>query len=74
MWPLRGQYLEFDYGDYKQEDDTKPKPPRRNQARCPVNSFIDAKAGVDGNTDNDDRFDNDNDQLDWSFVATDIEF
>ena len=48
VWPFRRQHLEFEDGDYEQEEDTEQEPPRRrNKARRRVNLFIDSKAGVD---------------------------
>ena len=42
----RHPHLEFDNGDYEQEEVTEPEPPRRRtKARRLVNPFIDAKAG-----------------------------
>ena len=49
VWPPRRPHLEFDNGDYEQEEDTEPEPPKqRTKARRRVNPFIDAEAGVDG--------------------------
>ena len=75
MWPPRRPHLEFDDGDYKQEEDTEPEPPRRRkQARRRVNPFIDAEAGVDGDASNDKGSEDENDDLDRFIVADDIEF
>ena len=53
VWPQRHPHLEFDDGNYEQEEDTEPKPPkRRNKALLRVNTFIDAEAGVDGEASN----------------------
>ena len=65
LWPTRRPHLEFDNGDYEQEENTRPEPPRRrNQARHHVNPFIDAEAGVDGDASNDEESEDDNDDLD----------
>ena len=74
VWPQRRSHLEFDDGDYEQ-DNAKPEPPRRrNKARRRVNPFIDAEAGVDGDASNDEVSDDENDDLDGFIVADDIEF
>ena len=75
LWPQRRPHLEFDDGDYEQEEDTEPEPPKRKKtARRRVNPFIDAEAGVDGDTSNDEGSEDENDDLDGFIVADDIEF
>ena len=75
VWPPRRPHLEFDDGDYEQEEDTEPEPPkRRNKARRRVNPFIDAEAGVDEDASNDKGSDDENDDLDGFIVVDDIEF
>ena len=45
VWPPRRPHLEFDVGDYEQQEDTKPHPVRRQKnARRRANPFIDAEA------------------------------
>ena len=62
VWPPRRPHLEFDDGDYEQEENTEPEPPKRtNKARRRVNPFIDAEAAVVGNANNDGGSDNEND-------------
>ena len=74
MWPLRRPHLEFDDGDYEQED-TLPEPPKcRKQERRRVNPLIDAEAGVVCDTSNDEGSDDENDDLGKFIVADDIEF
>ena len=74
LWPPRRPHLEFNDGDYEQED-TEPEPPRRRKnARCRVNLFIEAEAGVDGDASNDEGSEDENDDLDGFIVADDIEF
>ena len=75
LWPLRRPHLEFDDGDYEQEEDTETEPPRRIiKARRRVNPFIDAEAGVDRDASNDEGSEKENDDLDGFIVADDIEF
>ena len=75
VWPPRRPHLEFDDGDYKQEEDTEPQPVRRRtNARRRANSFIVTEAGVDGNSSGDENTDNVNDDLDGFIVANDIEY
>ena len=75
MWPPRRPHLKFDDGDYKQEEDTGTElPRRRKKARCRVNPFIDAEAGVDKEASNDKGSNNENDDLDGFVVADEIEF
>ena len=75
VWPPRRPHLEFDDGDYEQEEDTEPEPLRRRKnARRRVNPFIDAEAGMDGDASNDEGSDDENDDLDGFIVADDIEF
>ena len=67
--------MEFDVGDYKQEEDIKPEPPRRRKrARRKANQFIDSEAGVDGEASGDEGGDDENDYLDGFIVAADVVF
>ena len=75
VWPPRRPHLEFDDGDYEQEEDTEQKPPRRRKnAQRRVNPFFDAEAGVEGDASNDEESDDENDDLNGFIVADDIEF
>ena len=75
MWPLRRSHLEFDDGDYEQKEDTEPQPViRRKNARRSANPFIDTEAGVDGYASCDENTDDDNDYLNGSIVADDVEY
>ena len=75
VWPPRRPHLEFNDGDYGQEEDTEPQLVRRRKsARRRVNPFIDSEAGVDGDASGDERSDDENDDLDGFIVADDIEF
>ena len=75
VWPPRRPRLEFDVGDYKQEEDIEPEPPRcRKRARRRANPFIDSEAGVDGEASGDEGSDDENDDLDGFIVADDVEF
>ena len=56
--PPRRPHLEFDDGDYEQEEDTERDLPRqRKNMRRRVNPFIEAEAGVDGVASNDEGSD-----------------
>ena len=73
MWPPRRLHLELEDGDYQQESDTEPDPPRRrNKARRRNNPFIDAEAGVDGDASGDEGTEDKNDDLDGFIVADDV--
>ena len=75
VWPQRRLHLEFDDGDYEQEDDTEPEPPKRRKIkRRRVNLFIDAKAGVDGDASKDKGSDDNNYDLYGFIVDDNIEF
>ena len=75
VWQFCRPHLEFDDGDYEQEEDTEPELPRRRKtARRRLNSFIEAEAGVDGDASNNEKSDDENDDLDGFIVADDIEF
>ena len=75
VWLPRRPQLEFDNGEYEQEEDTEPEPPRRRKkVRHRVNPLIDAEAGVDGDSINDEKSDEENEDLDEFIVADDIEF
>ena len=65
VWPPRRSHMEFDDGDYEQEEHAEPKLlRRRKKALCRANVFIDAKAGVDGDASCDKGFDDENDNFD----------
>ena len=52
--PPRRHHLEFDDGDYEQEEDTEPQPVRRRKsARRRANPYIDTEAGVNGDASGD---------------------
>ena len=54
VWPPRRPHLEFDDGDYEQEEDTEfSSVRRRKNARLRANPFIDTEAGVYGNASGD---------------------
>ena len=75
MWPPRRPHLEFDDGNYEQEEDTEPQPVRcRKNARRRANPFIDTEAGVDGNASGDENTDDENDDLDGFIIADDVEY
>ena len=76
VWlPIRRSHLEFDKGDYEQDEDVEPEPPRRRKkVRRRTNPFIDAEAGVDGAASADERSDDENNELDGFIVADDFEF
>ena len=62
---LRRLRVEFDVGDYEQEEDIKPKPRRRRKrAKRRANLFIDAESGVDREASSDEGRDEENDDLD----------
>ena len=74
MWPPPRPHLEYDVGDYEQEN-TETEPPRgRKQARRSVNLFIYAEAGVDGDASGEENTDDENDDLDGFIVADDVEY
>ena len=65
--------MEFDDGNYEQEEETEPDPPRhRNKARRRAYPFIDDEADVDGEASGDEGIHNENDYLDGSIVADDV--
>ena len=73
VWPIRFPHLEFDDGDYEQEEDTEPQPVRcRQSAQRRANSFIDAEFGVEGAASGDEVTDDENDGLDGIIVAEDV--
>ena len=75
MWPHRRPHLQFDDGNYEQEEDTEPQQVRRRKnARRRANPFIDTEAGVDGNASGDENTDDENDDLDNFIVADDVEY
>ena len=75
VWPPRRPHLEFDDGDYEQEEDTLPEPARRRKrARRRPNPFIDAEAGVDVDASGDEGSDDENDDLDGFIITDDIEY
>ena len=74
MWPPRRPHLELEDGDYEQESDAEPAPPRhRKKARRRTYPFVDAKAGVDRDASGDEGTENENDVLDGVIVADDVE-
>ena len=75
VWPPRRPHLEFDDGDYEQEENTELQPVRRRKSagRC-ANPFIDTEARVDGDASGDEGTDDDNDDLDGFIVADDVEY
>ena len=75
MWPPCRPHLEFDDGDYEQEEDTEPQPVRRRKsARRRANPFIDTEAGVDGDASCDEQTDDEIDDLDGFIVADNVEY
>ena len=75
VWLPRRPHLEFDDGDYEQEEHTEPQPVRRRKnARFRAISFIDTEAGVDGNASVVEITDDENDDLDGFIVAHDVEY
>ena len=75
VWPPRRPHVEFDDGDYEQEEDTEPQPVRRRKnARRRANPFINTEAGVDGHASGDENTDNENDDLDSFIVADDVQY
>ena len=71
--PPRRPHLEFDDGDYEQEEDTEPQPVRRQKnARRRANPYIYTEAGVDGNASGDEKTDDENDDLDGFIVADSV--
>ena len=74
LWPLRRPHLEFDDGNYEQED-TEPQPVRhRKNARRRANLFIDTEAGVDGNASCDEKTDDETDDVDGFIIADNVEY
>ena len=75
MWPPRRPHINFDNGDYEQQEDAEPEPPkRRKKARRCANPFIDAEAGVDGEASGDGGSDNENDDVDGFIIADYVQF
>ena len=75
MWPLCRPHLEFDDGDYEQEEDTEPQPVRSpKNARRRANPFIATEAGVDGDASGDEQTDDENNDLEGFIVANDVEY
>ena len=74
MWPPLRPHLELENGDYEQESDSEPEPPRRRKkARRHTNPFIDTEACVDGDASGDEGTEDENDDLDCFIVADDLE-
>ena len=75
MWSPRRPHLERENGDYEQESDAEPEPPRRrkNARRCNI-PFIDAEVNVDGVASGNEGTKNENDDLDSFIVADDVEY
>ena len=62
VWPPRRPHMEFNVGNYEQEEDIEPEPPkRRNKLRPHANPFIDAEAGVNGDASGDEEGDKNKD-------------
>ena len=75
MWQPRRLHLEFDDGNYEQEEDIEPQPVRRRKiARLRANPFIDIEAGVNGNASGDEKTDDENNNLDGFIVADDEQY
>ena len=56
VWTFRRPHLELKDGDYEQESDAEPEPPRRRkEARRRTNPFIDTEAGMDGDSSGDEQ-------------------
>ena len=74
VWPPCRSHLEFDDGNYEQEQNTEPEPRRRRkkERRC-ANPFIDSEAGVDGDVNGDEETDDEIDDLDGFIVADDVD-
>ena len=71
-WLPRRPHLEFDDGDYEQDKDIEPAPPKQRQnAQRRVNPFIDAEADVEGEASNEERSDNENNNFN-EFIIADI--
>ena len=64
VWPPRCPYLEFDDGDHEQVDTELESPRQRKTARRRVNLCIDAEAVVDGDSINDEKSNDENDDFD----------
>ena len=64
--------MEFDDGDYEQEDAEQEPPRRRKKARRRANPFI--EAGVDKDASSDDGSYNTIDDLDKFVVADNVEY
>ena len=73
VWPPRRPRLEFDVGDYEQEDIELEPPRRRKRARRRANPFIDSEAGVDGKASGDEGSEDENYDLDGIIVVDDVE-
>ena len=75
VWPPRRSHLEFDDGDYEQEEDTEPQPVRRRKnERRRANPLIDTEARVDVKESGDEQTDDENDDLDGFIVEDDVEY
>ena len=66
--------MEFDDGDYEQEDAEMDQPRRRKKARRRANPFIDAEAGVDWDASSDERSYDEIDDLDGFIVVDDLKY
>ena len=65
--------MAFDDGDYEQNDDVEPEPPRRRKrARSRTNPFIDAETGVDGDASGEENADDKINDLDEYIVTKDV--
>ena len=68
-------HLDFDDGNYLQEEDAAPKRPiRRKKANRRANLLMDADAGVDEKSSAYKETDDKNDYLCWFIIADDVEF
>ena len=75
VYPFRRPHLEFDDGDYEQEEYTELYLVRRRKsAQRRANPLIEGEAGVDGDASGDEGTDNENNDLDCFIVAHDEEY
>ena len=64
VWPPRRSHMEFETGDYEQDEEVEPEPARRwKRVRRCANPFLDAEAGLDGDASDDEAPDNKIDDL-----------
>ena len=75
VWLPRRLHLELENGDYNQDIDAEPEPPRRRKkAKRRTNPFIDVEAGVHGDATGDEGSEDENDDLDYFIVVNNVEF